>query len=209
MRYSIPALLLLILAFAPKTERVIDVQTFRWYSYGKEYCMDVDIPKTHYHLKKHSSRSLSGLAEVQNFFTEDLADALLDMANEQGFDSVHTLNFVVDFVQYMPYISDSEGDYNQYPIETVVVGGGDCEDTAILLLSLLHEMGYENAFLLNPVGHIAVGLKQSEEEYLFIESTGENFAVGQIPDRYKNENYYAYGHPMSEDSVQFSCMVSK
>lgn len=116
------------------------------------------------------------------------------------------VDFLIDFVQNLPYIPDdvSKGydDYTKRHIETVVEGGGDCEDSAIMLASLLSSepFQYGTALLLLP-GHAALGVKGSDdiegsyyekdgERYYYIETTGRGWNVGEIPDEYRNEQAY-------------------
>jgi len=72
---------------------------------------------------------------------EDLAQALLNRVegNYESFVEC-TLSFVQGATQYTP---DPEGfEYPLYPLETLVDGIGDCEDTTILYVSLVRALGY-------------------------------------------------------------------
>ncbi len=67
---------------------------------------------------------------------EDLADALRARAGGAGVVfAEHALAFVQGAIAYAPDPPDVE--WPLYPIETLVDGEGDCEDTAILYVSLL------------------------------------------------------------------------
>ncbi|MDA0524261.1 hypothetical protein [Methanococcoides alaskense] len=74
-------------------------------------------------------------------------------------------------------------------------GGGDCEDSSILLASLLYDMGYGVAL----PRHMAVGVKGDDDlsgsyynydgtKYFYLEPTNSGWDVGAIPDEYKNES---------------------
>ena len=115
--------------------------------------------------------------------------------------------FTQDVIEYQ-YDSDSTGEdeYPRYPIETLYEGQGDCEDTSILMAALLKEMGYDVGFLHLP-GHLAVALRTAddysggdyyqigEHRYLFIESTGSGWNIGDIPDKFKNASVTFHAIP--------------
>lgn len=59
-------------------------------------------------------------------------------------DPYRAINNILFFVQaVIDYKADGPANYPQYPIETLVKGTGDCEDTVILFISLLQAQGYE------------------------------------------------------------------
>ncbi|MEM2205334.1 MAG: hypothetical protein QXF20_04785 [Candidatus Hadarchaeales archaeon] len=86
----------------------------------------------------------------------------------KGWGDFEKLDFVLSFVQGWPYTSDDVttgyDEYPRYPIETIVDGGGDCEDTSILFASLVKALGYEVVLLLlEEDRHMAVGVAISRE----------------------------------------------
>ena len=115
--------------------------------------------------------------------------------------------FVQDCIEYQ-YDSDTTGEdeYPRYPIETIYERQGDCEDTSILMAALLKEWGYEVGFLHLP-GHIAVALRTADNysngdyyeinghRYLYIESTGSGWNIGDIPDDCKGIGAQFYPIP--------------
>jgi len=107
----------------------------------------------------------------------------------------------VSFVQSIPYKTDKEStgmdEYYKYPIETLVEGCGDCEDSAILTATIVRDMGY-GVVLLRFYDHMAVGVKGGEnmhgtywtyngERYFYLETTNTGWEIGQIPDKYRQE----------------------
>ena len=68
------------------------------------------------------------------------------MAFTSGMSSIDRVNFVLKFVQSIPYQYDIDGkgveDYWKLPAETIWEGKGDCEDHAFLFASLVKAMGY-------------------------------------------------------------------
>lgn len=113
---------------------------------------------------------------------------------------------MIDFVQSLPYVPDdvSKGydDYSKFILETITEAGGDCEDTSILLASILEAepFGYDMV-LLAPEGHMAVGIKGSDDlpgyyweydgnKYYYIETTGTGWGIGDVPEEYDRAKVY-------------------
>jgi hypothetical protein len=89
-----------------------------------------------------------------------LVEGIEELAAAEGMGEWEKLHFTIAFVQSLEYISD-EGEYPKYPVETLVDLGGDCEDTSILLATLLLKLRYEVMLVLLP-GHMAVAVEWSE-----------------------------------------------
>lgn len=142
------------------------------------------------------------------YVTHPLDDPYIDLlvekiekaAQQQHYNEYQTIEFAASFVQSLPYTLDSVtapfDEYPRYPIETLVDNGGDCEDTSILLASIIDKMGYGVVLIMLP-DHTAVGVKGSENmygayynyegsRYYYIETTGEGWGIGELPDEYKN-----------------------
>jgi len=130
-----------------------------------------------------------------------LATGLKEAAENEGYDSYQTVSFILSFVQSLPYTEDDvttgADDYPRYPIETLVDGGGDCEDTSFLFAGIIKELNY-GVCLVNPPGHVAVGILGSEtlpgiyyeldgKRYYYCETTGSGWEIGDCPDEYLNK----------------------
>ncbi len=115
--------------------------------------------------------------------------------------------FVIDFVQNLPYVTDdvSRGydDYPKFPTETLVDADGDCEDTAILLASILQAEPFNyDMILIEPPGHMAAGVYGEDlngiyyeldgRDYYYIETTGTGWGVGDMPEQYEGERASLY-----------------
>jgi hypothetical protein len=76
--------------------------------------------------------------------------------------------FLLRFVQSMEYIPDPERetDWPRFPSEHLANRGGDCEDSSILLISLLAKFGFDSAFVSMPE-HMAVGIAGPYSGYGF------------------------------------------
>lgn len=150
------------------------------------------------------------MTTIQNSVREgiagELAQIMYDSATDAGYDkAVEKVNYAIRATQQLPYVSDvgtGYDAYNKYPVETLVEAGGDCEDTVILLGSVLATKPFSYGMVLlelpadNP-DHVALGIKGEEglpgyyytyqgNPYYFIETTGEGWQIGEIPEEYKN-----------------------
>jgi len=141
---------------------------------------------------------------INQGLADEFGNILNDEAEANGITGGREkVEFLIDFVQNLPYIPDdvSTGydDYSKRLTETLVDGGGDCEDSSIMLASLLSSepFGYGTALLLPPK-HAAIGVKGGNDidgyyyeyegtHYYYIEPTGRGWDVGEVPDEYRGE----------------------
>ncbi|MEM7036222.1 MAG: hypothetical protein AAF570_04510 [Bacteroidota bacterium] len=133
---------------------------FSWKYKGKPHTMEVKLPETtyeHYRSKRRDYKYGSYVLETAgNKIIPPLAKGLADKGKALGLNQFETAEFIINFVQSLKYLKET-GEYPRYPVETLVDGGGDCEDTAILLAAILDELEYD-CVLLSPPRHMAVGL---------------------------------------------------
>jgi len=128
-------------------------------------------------------------------YIDILTEALLSKYKNE--DRLEILNYAASFVQNLKYKEDiSTGkaeEYPRYPYETLFnqdVGGGDCEDKAILTAAMLKNLDY-NVSLIRLTNHMIVGVNLSKdlltgkdyfiENYYFLETTTPNNYCGDIP----------------------------
>ena len=124
-----------------------------------------------------------------------------------GFTEIEKVNFVISFVQSLPYTVDNVttpwDEYPRYPIETLFDRGGDCEDTSILVAALLDRMGYDVCLIfLEDDNHAAVGISiaggygtcfdYEGVEYFYLETTGEGWEIGEWPSSLISTSAYIY-----------------
>lgn len=120
---------------------------------------------------------------------------------------------LIQFVQSMEYTQDKVAtgynEYPKFPVETLVEEGGDCEDTVILLASILFEMGYGVRLILLPNdNHMALGVKGDDsitgsyytddgDRYYYVETAGENWDIGEVPSQIQGDAQLKRitGHP--------------
>ena len=112
---------------------------------------------------------------------------------KRGWSKQDQVDFVLSFVQSLPYTLDdvttSYDEFRRYAIETLIEGGGDCEDTTILVASILRGLG-ESVALISTPGHIALGVSGNftgtsvnyqGTKYYYCETTGAGWTVGVMP----------------------------
>ena len=144
---------------------------------------------------------------MDDYYIDQMVDRLTEAASEERYSDIQTLNYVISFVQSMPYTVDDEttpyDEYPRYPLETLFDRGGDCEDTSILVAALLDEMGYDVVFLmLENAGHVAVGVSLPSaygtyyvyggRKYYYLETTGDGWGIGEIPPDIEDATAYIY-----------------
>ena len=155
--------------------------SFSW-NYGRhEFHIDVgfadaDACKTYEELVNHHFRARAcgdcyleyGINDPYGGFIGELYAKLHDLYDKAFPDggSTQFAEFLLSFVQGgVAYVKDplnTATDWPRYPSETLMLGGGDCEDSSILYAELLRRAKIENAILSIP-SHAAVGVNVSME----------------------------------------------
>ncbi len=146
---------------------------------------------------------MDSFLRTMNIDSDDIQE-LADHLYSQAATDSQRANNILKFVQFLPYIHDSpEGGYPRHPLETLVEGGGDCEDKSLLAAYLLNKSGPEGypvcLFRVDTNGddrpdHMMTGVSISSStgeryvvdgvEYLPCETTGTGYRVGQMPSGY-------------------------
>jgi len=137
-----------------------------------------------------------------DYLASELERAMRDRYGSVSWLYYKVLQFALDFVTAaIPYTEDTNPEeWPRYPVETLVVEKGDCEDTSILYISLVRSLGHGAHLLILP-GHVAASVEvdwsfidtaaypvgwyeYQERYYAFVETTGDPpdyFLVGEIP----------------------------
>ena len=184
---------------------------YTW-TYKGGWTWEGDIPQSLYEYYQEIPRpptqdySVYVTHPLDDIYIEHLVEKIQKAALEAGFSDYETIEFAASFVQSLPYTADSittpYDEYPRYPIETLVDKGGDCEDTSILLASIIEKMGY-GVVLIELSDHCAVGVKGGENiygayweyegsKYYYIETTGERWGIGQLPEKYEDTSAAIY-----------------
>jgi hypothetical protein len=186
-----------------------------WSYRGSIWTYETQILKSGYEYFRQRPRTPDYSEYVDNPLDDEwmeyLGNLLENSAKDKGWDDFDTVSFVLAFVQSWPYTSDDVtagyDEYPRYPVETIVDGGGDCEDTSILFSSLVRAMGYGTVLLvLEEDEHMGVGVKISENIvndwdrdysltyytaadggiYAYCETSGEGWELGHKPEDLKS-----------------------
>ena len=154
---------------------IIGLERYNSYSAKERY----DIPK----LVEEGRTTIGNLTrEFQRIFKQN-----------RNWNRQDRVDFVLSFVQSLPYTLDDVttgyDEFRRYAIETLIEGGGDCEDTTILVAAILRGLGEKTALIFTP-GHIALGvsgdytgasLTYNGVKYFYCETTGTGWTVGKLP----------------------------
>ena len=183
---------------------------FSWYYQGRYWSYQIQISEAIYNYYANLERPLTAdyhySVDYSVYVTHPLDDTIIasiaehfdNIAWQQGFSPEQTINFVAAFVQSLEYVCDpglgGPYEYPRYPLETLVDQRGDCEDTSILLASILDAMGFD-VVLVAPPRHMAVGVAGENlfgyhyeylgREYFYLETTYPGWTVGEIPEEYR------------------------
>ena len=153
----------------------IDIEKYNSYDGKERY----DIPR----MVEEGRTTISNLTrEFQNVFKR-----------HREWSKQDRVDFVLSFVQSLPYTLDDVttgyDEFRRYAIETLIEGGGDCEDTTILVAAILRGLGEKTALIFTP-GHIALGVSgnftgasvtYNGRKYYYCETTGTGWTVGTLP----------------------------
>jgi hypothetical protein len=185
---------------------------FSWYYQDTEWTWHTHIPQSLYDYYQGLPRPAT--EDYSIYVTHPLDDDYLNRviseieraSQEAGFSYLQKVELAAACVQSLPYTTDSVttpyDEYPRYPIETLVDEGGDCEDTSILLASLLRGMGHGVIIIVFPPqagaegGHCGVGIaggvgvagsyiEHQGKRYFYLESTNTGWAVGEMPEEYQ------------------------
>lgn len=171
---------------------------YRWEFQGEQFSLDYAFSWSNYHFYQQKQRVFYNYAvysyENPRYATvPDFVERLKCLAEDKGFDREETMRFVISFVQQLEYQPD-RGEYPKFPVETLSERGGDCEDTSILLVAMLRELGY-NSIMINPPGHMAIAIACNDcrgtaynsdgQRFYYVETTSKGFDIGQVPEEYR------------------------
>jgi hypothetical protein len=188
------------------TPEYIEVK-YSW-NYGDgAWSYNLKIPKSAYEYYKTVNRN-----KIRNYSyyvtdnTDDeylagLAKKFKEAAQKENYSDLDMVKNIILFVQSLEYVDDKVGtgydEYPKFPLETLADQGGDCEDSAILLASLLRELGY-GAVLVQFQNHMGVGVKGEDTlpgsyyevdgaHYYYVETTSRGWEIGEMPDQLKDQ----------------------
>jgi hypothetical protein len=177
---------------------------YEWEYRGERFSWEMKLPEDIYdmHSRRHRTYDYGSYVadEVTQTAFDEFCESVREVCAEDGFSSLETVEFLTRFVQSLEYtpdkVSTGYDNYPRYPIETLVDEEGDCEDSSLLLASLLYGMGYR-VVLLELDEHLAVGVEVEGvagnvefdgTEYSYVEPTGTGWDIGVVPHEYEDDS---------------------
>ena len=175
-------------------------ETIEWLHGGYTITTQLGIPNDRYlwyKLKERMKATDPGYVTYNDLTIQNLAEDIKDVHEIIGGECLYCT--IVDFVQSMLYEYDIEyiglDEYPKFPIETIVDQRGDCEDTSYLLAALYKALGVDAVLVLLP-GHMATAVPCEDcsgvyymhkgKRYYYIETTGQGWNIGTIPEQFRN-----------------------
>lgn len=205
-------------------------RTYSWDYEGRNWQLTLPLDDELYETYKSRTRNrdydLFASDPYDDRLIKDIAEALFSLSKAHGLEKMQIPGLCVSFVQSLNYTSDLESSgYDQYPrfpYETLYENGGDCEDTSILSVAILQEMGYD-AVLLELPEHMALGIKcdtghkgrsfeYEGSNYYYLETTGSDWQIGEIPEEYADQPVHVVPvcrRPMIKLDFKAQCEYSK
>ena len=131
--------------------------SFSWTYGSQRYTVELTIGADDYlsYRDNGTSRSQGNDDHMRQFVTS--ADPyIVSLAHQfetlgASMDDRQRADLVLSYVQNIPYAYDTDTDgreeYWSYPLETILRGCGDCEDTSILYCAIVKAMGYDTALM--------------------------------------------------------------
>ena len=191
--------------------------SYSWALKETNFTLELDIPIGLYDSYASKTRIFTSDPSVYSLYVSHpdddeylshIAEAIKQMAQEAGFTAEDYLKSIIRFVRSISYSDDFQStgfdEYPKYPIETLVDGTGDCEDSSILLVSILQAAGIPSVLLLtnNSVipGHSSVGIagegtsdlisyEYDDKKYFYVEATNIDLAIGHVLEMYNPEDF--------------------
>uniref|UniRef100_A0A6H1ZPT3 Putative transglutaminase domain-containing protein n=1 Tax=viral metagenome TaxID=1070528 RepID=A0A6H1ZPT3_9ZZZZ len=117
-------------------------------------------------------------------FIADKDEMVSELARGLNYNPEAMYYWVRDKIAYLP---EQRVDLWFTPRTTILNRMGDCDDTSILLSSLLWNAGYRNRMVMSYIpkrdtGHIYVELRDTNGQWLKLDATCKNCKFGEFPD---------------------------
>lgn len=180
----------------PPVEGEVVLCWYNWTHGGRQYQLSMELSAEDYYLARQTDRGTTTLSSYAGYIqptdpaVQALARSLLTMG---GDPALLALSFVRSLEYQMDMAYTGVEEYPKYPIETLMDSGGDCEDFAILYVSVMQALGRPAvllAMLDTPIGgHMAAGISGPYTGaavsydgmiYYYAETTA-SMDVGQVP----------------------------
>lgn len=174
---------------------------FEWEAFDSRWSFTAQIPENlvdYYSDRlRQNNRGQFVSDPYDNEAIEDIAEMFESIGDDNDLSDREIVDLATKFVQQLEYTPDEVAvgfsQHTFYPLETLEDRGGDCEDTSVLLASILREMGYDVVlFAMWEEEHMALGVSGSEEiqgshieydgnSYYYLETTAPGYEIGDVP----------------------------
>jgi len=164
--------------------------------------LTIEVPQVYIDYYEGRYRTRSYGAYVADKYDDPYLDSVLNAFEDYGQRNDLSDREIIDqmagWVQNLKYTDDraSTGfnEYPKYPVETLTDKGGDCEDTCILLASMLERFGYGSVLLaFRDANHMALGVAGEGDlpgtsyeyqgtQFYYLETTAAGWEIGQLPE---------------------------
>ncbi|QYZ79168.1 hypothetical protein E2N92_06835 [Methanofollis formosanus] len=185
------------------------VREFRWTAIdGGVHTATLKIPLSLFERERQTPRIQDpsawgryALSEDDSPYVRELAEKIASSPFNVPENDYYQVMDIIFFVQQLPYALDNatesytegrvpptgtyageEVEYPKYPVETLVDGKGDCEDSSILTAALLNQMDYD-VVLLHYSDHLAVGVQIQNFDPYYVNYTPKYYD-------YRGKRYY-------------------
>ncbi len=178
----------------PAQDQTVTGRRYVWNYRGRDYTVLLEVRTARYNRYDNKQRIDIPAMVIEG--QESLAGLIAELGRlieRRRLRGAAKIDFVLSMVQSLPYTSDSVttgyNEFRRFAVETLVEGGGDCEDTTILAAAILRGLGEDVALVMTP-GHIAIGvagpfrgtsIEREGKKYFYCETTGGGWTVGRLP----------------------------
>ncbi|TKJ17082.1 hypothetical protein CEE44_00925 [Candidatus Woesearchaeota archaeon B3_Woes] len=184
---SLFLILLIILWFIPAYGVKIDPRPSYIPTIDEVVVSKIEVDETH-----HNSISLE-LVKGSDPVIKEIADKIVVKACQNGGRVCHSKALFYFVRDNFNYVSDpTEYEYIKTAKESLVSGGGDCDDASVLLANLLDAVGIETRFVFIPrhvylEGYLPEALNRYKtQSWVVLDATCKNCGFGEMP--YQNQN---------------------
>jgi len=182
-------------------------KTLNWEHKGKAHSVEAYLPidVSNYYEKKirpqHTFNSAHYVPFVhsKDIGIERLAAELKAIIDANGsWDYYDEVMLIVTMVQQMQYAQSVMAGFDlttKYPMQTIVTGRGDCEDTSVLAAALLKKLEYDIKLIQLEVdgkkSHVGIGVwangvkgtswQKGGRTFYYVETSFPNYKFGELP----------------------------
>jgi hypothetical protein len=194
----------LALQLEGRLDTVLDTPMVQYYRFNfqlNSYVWDLPVSLRSYFTFKDKPRltDIVAMARENDPSLDTMVRLIEDSALNNNLKKSDIVSLVGKLTQSFPRtnkdVKTPYDDYPRYPVETLVEEAGDSQDNAILAAALLYRLEYDVVFFLyQDLKHLAVGVympgtggygwEYKGKRYYYLETTGENWALGECPPQY-------------------------